>query len=618
MQPSPRRPELLPRGTGHQVLRRTLPLFTPYRWQLLAAAAFVTFTGFTVSVMLLFTKYVIDLLGGKQVDSLIVRCAEKIAELFGQRANTFVLVVVMMAGFVVLMVLRMASWYAGQTFLLLIREKIIFQLRSIVFIKLQTLCMRFHQKYNPGFLFDRTLGGASVSVGAFLSMCFNSLVVNAAVLASTLVICARLHPWMTVLMVAMSSGYVIAGRIFSRRIHDLTKAFNLALNQFAGQVTDLLRGVKTIKVFAMEQRVISEFDEQLWPLQLRSLAVNKVTMYLGFYVEGLSYLISATMLVAGSYSMLHGQITLGTLVAFTGYQGLVTGMISTLSNIAATYGAAMAGVEQMYEIIDEKPSVVERKGAVMPAELRGDITLDDIHFAYDEKNVLNGISLHVPFGQSVALVGPSGGGKSTLTNLLLRLYEPDRGAIRLDGIDIRELPLAPYRGLFGVVLQDPFLFNDTVLNNLLAVKPDATEAELRSALERAQAWEFVSNLKGGWHFGVGESGSQLSGGQRQRIAIARCFLTNPRIMVLDEATSALDNQSELLVQRALQEIMHGRTVFIIAHRLSTVRDVDRVLVLQDGMIVQDGAYQTLRHSPGLFRDLHLASLSAETESSDPA
>ena len=254
-----------------------------------------------------------------------------------------------------------------------------------------------------------------------------------------------------------------------------------------------------------------------------------------------------------------------------------------------------------------------REGATMPAQIRGELELQDVSFAYDEQRVIDGVSFRVPAGQSVALVGPSGGGKSTLTNLLVRFYDPDAGSIRLDGVDISELPLDGYRSLFGVVLQDPFLFNDTILNNLLAVKPDATEAELRAALERAQAWEFVAQCKDTWHFNVGEGGGQLSGGQRQRIALARCFLKDPRIMILDEATSALDNQSEMLVQRALQDIMRGRTVFIIAHRLSTVRNVDRVLVVQDGKIVQDGNYAELCETPGLFRDMHLASLQVTTE-----
>ncbi|MHB9132791.1 MAG: ABC transporter ATP-binding protein [Armatimonadota bacterium] len=589
------RSDIHPLGTGHHVLRRTLSFFKPYRWRMLLAGCFVAFTGITVSLMPLFTKYVIDNI----IQSNAVPSTHK-----------FSFTLLVMGGFVLLMILRMASWYAGQSYLLFIREKIIFSLRTAVFNKLQELCMRFHQKYNPGFLFDRTLGGASTSVGVFLSMLFNTLVTYVFTLTASVVICLKLHAGLTLWVLVMSTGYIFISKYFNRRIHDLTKALNLEVNKFAGQVTDILRGVKTIKAFAMEQRVISDFDEQLWPLQLRSLDINKQTMFMGFISEGLGYLISALVVIAGAYLVVGKQIPLGTMVAFIAYQSSVTGMLGALYTVAGTYGAAMAGLEQMYEILDEQPTVVERPGAKMPATVEGEIRFEDVHFAYDEKPVIQGITLQVPPGQSVALVGPSGGGKTTLTNLLLRFYDPDHGRVLLDGGDIRKLPLTPYRSLFGVVLQYPFLFNETILSNLLAVKPEATKAELREALERAQAWEFVSQLKNGWHYKVGESGSQLSGGQRQRISLARCFLTDPRIMVLDEATSALDNQSEMLVQQALQEIMRSRTVFVIAHRLSTVRHVDRVLVVQDGGIVQDGTFAQLCQESGLFRDLHLATLSA--------
>jgi ABC-type multidrug transport system fused ATPase/permease subunit len=589
MQPTPSTPPVLPRGTGHHVLRRSLPLLRPYRWRLLFAGLLIAFVGLCVSVPPLFTKFVID-------------------TAIPQR--DFRLVLLVMGAFVALMVLRMFLWYLGQSILLLVREQIIFHLRSTVFSKLQELCMRFHQKYNPGFLFDRTLGGASLSLGTFLTMLFNTLVVYVFTVISAVVICLRLHVGLTLWVLTISIGYIGISRVFGGRIQRMTRTFNLEMNKFAGLVTDMLRGVKTIKAFSMEQRIVEEFDETLWPLQMRSLALNKETMLLGFCVEGLGYFIQAAVIIGGAALVLHGAVSLGTLVAFIGYQALVISMFGALSSVSGTYGAAMAGLEQMYEILDEHPTVVDRKGTTMPPAVRGEIGIADLHFAYDGTPVLNGVSVQVLAGQSVALVGPSGGGKTTLTNLLIRFYDPNAGAITLDGHDIRALPLTAYRALFGVVLQDPFLFNDSILNNLLAVKVDATEAELRAALERAQAWEFVAALKDGWHFSVGENGSQLSGGQRQRIALARCFLTDPRIMILDEATSALDNQSEALVQQALSEIMRGRTVFVIAHRLSTVRNVDRILVLQDGRIVQDGTYDALRQVPGLFRDLHLASLAA--------
>ncbi len=580
-------PPIIARGRGHHVVRRILPLFAPYRWQLVIAGVFVAFSSFTIAMMPLFTRYVID--------QAIPR-------------RDLHLVALVMSGFMGLMVLRMASWYAGQSYLLLIREKVIFLLRSKVFARLQMLCLRFHQRYSPGYLYDRALGGASVSIGTFLSMLFNTLVVSCFSLLVSVVICLQMNSRLALLMLVMSSGYVFIARYFHRRIHDLTMEFNRETNKFAGVVLDMLRGIKTIKAFAMEQRIINDFDERLWPLQLRSLELNKETMRLGFFSEGLGYCISALIIVFGAAMVLRENLTLGSLVAFIAYQSSVIGMISSLSTIAGTYGAAVAGLEQMYEVLDERSTVLDKPGAVMPAECDGAVEFEHVDFTYDDRPVFHDVSFHVPAGQSVALVGPSGSGKTTLVNLLLRFYDPEQGVVRVDGYDIRELPVPAYRGRFGVVLQDPFLFNDSIYHNLLSVKPDADEVQLRDALERAQAWEFISTLKNGWHFKVGENGSHLSGGQRQRIAIARCFLTNPRLMVLDEATSALDNYSERLVQQALQAIMQGRTVFVIAHRLSTVRHVDRILVLRDGRIAQDGTYAELSETPGLFHDLLQASL----------
>lgn len=583
-------PPIRPRGSGYHVLRRTLHVFAPYTRRLIIAALGIGFTGFTIAMMPLFTRYVIDHVVTPKRD--------------------FPVAILVMAGFIVLMLLRMATWYLGQSHALWTRERVIFELRSSVFARLQELCLRFHERYSPGYLYDRTLGGASTSIGVFMSMFFNNVVHNTFTLVAAVVVCLWLHPLLAICVLAMSSSYVFSYRYFALRIHDLTKVFNLQSNEFAGQVMDLLRGVKTVKAFAMEQRVISEFDERLWPLQLRSLDLNKETIRLSYISETLGYLISATIVVGGAYLAIGERISTGTLVAFIAYQTMVIGVLNNLAAVGGAYGAALAGLEQIYEVLDEHPSVVERRGAVMPREVRGQLDLVDVHFTYDGTPVLQGVTLRVPPGQSVALVGPSGAGKSTLINLLLRFYDPTSGCLRLDGRNIRDLPITGYRSLFGVVLQDPFLFNDTIYHNLLSVAPQATDDQIRAALERAQAWEFTCALKDGWHHQVGESGTQLSGGQRQRIALARCFLTDPRFLILDEATSALDTQSELLVQRALHEIMQGRNVFIIAHRLSTVRNVDRILVLQDGRIIQDGAYTELCAMPGLFRDLHLATLHA--------
>ncbi len=605
-------PAVPPRGTGHHVFHRTLPLFAPYRWRLLAAGLCVAVTGAMVSVMPLFTKAVIDHLQSGRVPA----AAWWLGGVTAGEPRLPVIIGVMLL-FLLAMAARMAAWYLGQCMLLWVREQVLFKLRSQVFHRLQHLCLRFHARYSPGYLYDRTLGAASTAVGAFLTMFFNQVITYLTVIVLSLVICFRLHAGLTLWILAMSLGYVAISRYYGRLIHALTKALNRQTNLFAGKATDLLRGIKTIQAFAMERRVTDAFDTELWPLHLRALEQQKTTMRLAFATESLSYLITAAVTVGGALLVLRDPaFSLGTMTAFIGYQASLIGMFSAISLVGGAYAAAAAGLEQIYEVLDERPTVPDRPGAVMPAEVAGGLALEDVHFSYDGKPVLSGISLAVPAGQSVALVGPSGGGKTTLVNLLLRFYDPDRGVVRLDGRDIRTLPLAPYRGLYGVVLQEPFLFNDSVLNNLRAVRPAATEADVRAALERAQAWHFVQELRDGWHFTVGEGGSGLSGGQRQRIALARCFLADPRIMALDEATSALDNQAEWQVQQALQELMRGRTTFIIAHRLSTVRTVDRILVLHEGCVVQDGAYADLVEAPGLFRDLHLAALARGGEATE--
>jgi ABC-type multidrug transport system fused ATPase/permease subunit len=234
---------------------------------------------------------------------------------------------------------------------------------------------------------------------------------------------------------------------------------------------------------------------------------------------------------------------------------------------------------------------------------RGELSLSGVSFAYQRERVLHGLELRIPYGQKVAVVGPSGAGKSTLVQLLLRLYDPQEGTVAIDGVDLRRLPARELRRRFGVVPQDPFLFRTSLRDNLRVARPEASDAELQRACEQANAWEFIARLPGGLSTPVGEGGTTLSGGQRQRLAIARVLLADPAFLVFDEATSALDTLSERLIQQAIERSLAGRTGIFIAHRLATVRHCDRILVMRDGRIEQDGAYAELAAAPGLFREL---------------
>jgi ABC-type multidrug transport system fused ATPase/permease subunit len=404
----------------------------------------------------------------------------------------------------------------------------------------------------------------------------------------------------------------MAARKLSPRIYAKTKASTEAGMHIVNLIMDKLRGHKTIQCYAIEEHVQSEFERQLWPSMMKWMEAVLESMKLGFVTEGLSYLITAMVIVGGAALVMGEDLTAGTLVAFMGYQGTLIGMIQTMTNVYGQFMSASSAFDQLFTVLDTQSTLRERPGAVMPAEVRGAFEFRGVTFAYDHQPVIHGLNLALPAGRTVALVGRSGSGKTTLANLLVRFYDPQQGAILLDGHDIRDLPPRAYRSLFGVVLQDPYLFDTTIRENLLYVRQNATEEELIDALRRAQAWSFVEGFAGGLDHRVGEGGGQLSGGQRQRLAIARCLLTRSRIVLLDEATSALDAESEMLVQQGLRSLAHDRTMVVIAHRLSTIRNADLVVVLEQGRLAEQGTFDDLLARGGLFAHLHRIATSSST------
>ncbi|MGA2442319.1 MAG: ATP-binding cassette domain-containing protein, partial [Tepidisphaeraceae bacterium] len=284
--------------------------------------------------------------------------------------------------------------------------------------------------------------------------------------------------------------------------------------------------------------------------------------------------------------------------------GSLQGQLVVLFQLSTFKAAAQAGVKRIQAVLKTASSTPDPIGYEAPIPQKGPIVLYNVTFGYDpDRQVLKDVNLTIPYGQRVALVGPSGAGKSTITQLLLRLYDPDQGAILIGGMNIRHCRGPDLRHKFGVVPQDPFIFRTTIGYNLCVARPGAGNAEIRRACELANAWEFIARLPAGLDTPVGEGGSTLSGGQRQRLAIARALLAQPDYFIFDEATSALDTVSEAMVQQAMENAVSGKTSLIIAHRLATVKNCDRILVIDDGRIVQDGSYDHLVGQPGLFRGL---------------
>ena len=577
-----------------EIGRRFWPLVRPYRWRGLWAAILVGTVGLAVGLYPLFAKYVIDVA-------------------IPQRR--LILALAAAGVFLVVMFVRMALWFWAMSIVYRIQQSIMFEMRATSFAHLQSLCLRFHSQFPSGYIYERVFGNSINTLGSFMQVVFSQLVVNIVGLACSLWFCLYLSPVLTLVIMAGAIGYVLAARALSRRIYAKTRASTEAGMQIVNVIMDKLRGHKTIQSFALEERVQEEFTQQLRPAMDKWLASVLESMKLGFITEGLGYLITAAVVVGGAWLVMQdtGRFPLGTLVAFMGYQATLIGMISAMTSVYGQMMSTRAAFDQLFTVLDTDSTLAEKPGAVLPPNVQPRLEFRDVTFAYGDTPVVRDVNLIIPAHQTVALVGRSGSGKSTLANLLLRFYDPDTGAVRLDGHDIRDLPLREYRAMYGVVLQDPFLFDTTIEANLRTIRPDVSEAELIKLLDQAGAWEFIEKFPDRLKHRVGEGGNQLSGGQRQRLAVARCLLTRSEIVILDEATSALDPESEQIVQRGLNALARGRTVVIIAHRLSTIKHADQIVVMDQGRVVEQGKFDELLASGGQFARLYAIATSTSTQ-----
>ena len=376
--------------------------------------------------------------------------------------------------------------------------------------------------------------------------------------------------------------------------------------EVTGRLTETLNGVRVIKGFGAEQQEIETFEngvDDLYQNVKKTLTATAiVTSSATFLLAGVA---STGILGIGGYYIIRGTMTPGELVAFIAYLAVMIAPIVQMSNIGSQITEAFAGLDRTEEIMMTPTEDEDPRRTVELKEIKGDMIFDDVSFAYEEdKEVLKNISFEAPSGSVTALVGTSGSGKSTIAGLAATFLNPREGQVTLDGIDLSTVLLKSYRQNLGVVLQDDFLFEGTIRDNILFPRPNASEEELKAAVETAYVQEFTDRFEDGLNTLIGERGVKLSGGQRQRIAIARAVLANPKILILDEATSNLDTESETFIQRSLSELMKGRTTFVIAHRLSTIRQADQILVIEEGKIAEQGNHDELIAKEGRYYQLY--------------
>jgi ABC-type multidrug transport system fused ATPase/permease subunit len=474
-------------------------------------------------------------------------------------------------------------------------------LRLRVYDKLQRQSAAYYTSQRSGDLLAR-LAADVENVQTVLVNGTDSVLANALRLLGVAGVFIALQPQLGLLTVL---PMLLVGLLlwrYNRRVRPIYRATRERLGELTARLADNLGGVRVIQLFAQEQRetaAITRLSEQLYQDQVRAVAMRNRIFPVIRWVANLG---NAIMLGGGVYFIMQGAFTIGGLLAYRGYGRYFYGPIDDLVNINDLLQRAGASGRRIFAVLDAPEQIADAPGATpLPRPLRGEIVFSDVTFGYDpQRPVLRGVSLTIQPGQRVAILGPSGAGKSTLLSLVGRLYDPDQGAVLVDGRDLRSATLASLRSQIGQVQQETFLFNTTVLENIRYGRADATQAEAESAARAANAHDFISALPQGYETMVGERGIKLSGGQKQRIAVARALLANTPVLLLDEPTSAVEPESEALIIDGLERLMQGRTTLIVSHRLSLARSSDRVMVIAGGVVVEDGPPDLLLAQPDGF------------------
>ncbi|MHA0041794.1 ABC transporter ATP-binding protein [Deinococcus sp. PEB2-63] len=512
-----------------------------------------------------------------------------------------------------------ALFGAAQSFLLSrVGAGVVADLRRAVFAHLLTLSPRFFGEHKTGDLTSRLTSDVG-TVQTVTSTALAQLAAQSVSLVGAVVLLVTTSPRLSLLTLAVIPLVIGTAVTIGRRIRRVSREVQDAVAGANASAEEAISGVRVVQSFTAESLEEGRYGQGVTQSFLAALKRARLQALMAGVMSFLTFGALAVVLWYGGRLVMAGSLTPGNLVTFLFYALQVGGTVVALTGVFNQFQEALGASGRIFELLDERSDLPQPAQPAPLARAEGRVSFEGVSFTYDGETegtraaVLRDVTLDVPAGQVVALVGPSGAGKTTLVNLIPRFWDVTGGTLRVDGRDVRDYALADLRAQVGLVPQETLLFSGSIRENILYGRPDARPDEVEAAARAANAHEFISAFPHGYDTVVGERGVKLSGGQRQRVAIARAILKDPRILILDEATSALDNESEALVQAALERLMQGRTTFVIAHRLSTIRNADRILVMDAGRVTEDGTHAQLLAAGGLYRDLYELQFRAEQD-----
>lgn len=579
------------RGT----LNRLLGYFKPYTWALIA----VVVTAFLSTIFNIVSPAIM----GQITTDLFAFATQKLRGVSGATID-FPGILHILEILAVLYIISSIFGYLQQYIMATVAQRMVYGLRAEVFDKLARLPLKFFDSRTHGEILSRAVNDMD-NISSTLQQSLTQLITSIVTFIGIIVMMLTISPLLTVIVVlTLPLSLVVTMGVASRSQQHFKNQQN-ELGYLNGHVEEMYTGHKIVKAFGREKTSLADFNEineKLYDAGWRAQYISGAIMPLMMFIGNIGYVFVS---VVGGILVTRQAITIGNVQAFIQYARQFTQPITQLANIANVIQSTIASAERVFELLDEEEEVPEAAVAKVIHAPRGDVQFHDVTFGYQENvPLIEDMNIDVKSGQTIAIVGPTGAGKTTLVNLLMRFYELNGGSITIDGIPTTQLKRKDLRAMFGMVLQDTWLFNGTIRDNIAYGRDGATEEEIVAAAKAAHADHFIRTLPEGYNTVLNEEASNISQGQKQLLTIARTILTDPAILILDEATSSVDTRTEIHIQKAMNDLMHGRTSFVIAHRLSTIRDADLILVMNHGSIIEKGTHEELLAKGGFYADLY--------------